>query len=124
MQRARDRLSLAAGTAFCATGSWFRDRDRRLRDRRDSGRARFNESASRTLTMTAKALPPGRFYLVRRCLAAIDGKLYFGEVFNGQQRIFVDPEHPSLRPPTQYAYGSAGAGPEPRTAAYNSFNFR
>jgi len=46
----------------------------------------------------------GRFELQRRCVAVVDGCEYYGEVFDGQQRIFVDPAHPSLQPPSQWVY--------------------
>jgi hypothetical protein len=56
-----------------------------------------------------KFLPPGRFELQRRCVAVINGKTYFGEVFRDEQRIFVDPQHPSLRP-EQWVYHPAFYG--------------
>jgi hypothetical protein len=54
-----------------------------------------------------KQLSAGHFEPQRRCIAVIDGKSYFGEVFQGQKRIFVDPEHPSLRPQAQWIYNNA-----------------
>jgi hypothetical protein len=68
-------------------------------------------------------LTAGRFEPLRRCLAVVDGKSYFGEVFNGQQRIFVDPEHPALRPQTQWGY-TTGSTTSAGNVAYSFVQWR
>ena len=69
-----------------------------------------------------KALPQGRFEIIRRCLAVVDGKAYYGEVFDGQQRIFVDPAHPSLqRPYVQYQYVHTGTANSVSGVTYVQF---
>ena len=59
------------------------------------------------------------FEIQKRCVAATeDGREYFGEVFKGDQRIYLDPADPRRNPQPQvtwaYPYqtfgGAAGGG--------------